>query len=78
MSPEQVTPGRRDIDTRSDIYGLGVILYEHMVGQPPFDSAALAQAGLEEMRRVIRETEPVRPSTRQTQATKSGRATCDL
>jgi hypothetical protein len=50
-----------------------VILYELMVGQPPFDSQALSQAGLEEMRRVIRETEPVRPSTRLTQTTKSER-----
>jgi len=63
MSPEQVTSGVRDIDTRSDIYGLGVILYELMTGHPPFEAKALAQAGIEEMRRLIREVDPPRPST---------------
>ena len=64
MSPEQVTAGRRDIDTRSDIYGLGVILYELMTGHPPFEMKDVTAAGIEEMRRLIREIEPPRPSTR--------------
>jgi serine/threonine protein kinase len=64
MSPEQAEVRGVDIDTRSDIYSLGVLLYELLTGKTPFDSKELLAAGLDEMRRTIREQEPVRPSTR--------------
>ncbi len=64
MSPEQAELTSLDIDTRSDIYTLGVLLYELLTGQTPFDAKELLQAGLDEMRRTLREKEPARPSTR--------------
>jgi len=66
MSPEQAGLGGQDIDTRSDIYALGVLLYEILVGVPPFDPKDLAEAGYDEMRRIVREVTPLRPSARVT------------
>src|SRR5258708_11638546 len=66
MSPAQAVLTSLDIDTRSDIYSLGVLLYQLLPGKTPFDAKALLAAGLDELRRTIREREPVRPSTRLT------------
>ena len=64
MSPEQAEMGGLDIDTRTDVYALGVILYELLSGTLPFESKELRQAGFAEIQRTIREKEPPRPSTR--------------
>jgi tetratricopeptide (TPR) repeat protein/serine/threonine protein kinase len=64
MSPEQAGLSGLDVDTRSDIYSLGVLLYELLTGTTPFDNERLRNVGYDEMRRIIREEEPPRPSTR--------------
>jgi serine/threonine protein kinase len=64
ISPEQAEMSGLDIDTRADIYSLGVLLYELLVGETPFDAKEMMQGGLDAMRQIIREKEPLRPSTK--------------
>jgi len=69
MSPEQAQMSGLDVDTRSDIYALGVLLYELLTGTTPFDRERLKTVAFDEVRRIIREEQPPRPSTRLSSAT---------
>ena len=64
MSPEQAQLNNLDVDTRSDIYSLGVLLYELLTGTTPLEKQRFKEAAWDEIRRIIREEEPPRPSTR--------------
>src|SRR5205823_10115158 len=74
MSPEQAGLSNQDIDTRSDVYSLGVLLYELLTGTTPLEHKRLKEAALDELLRIIREEEPPRPSMRLSQTWSAERA----
>ena len=75
MSPEQAEMGGLDIDTRTDVYALGVLLYEFLTDTLPFDPKSLRAKSLDEVRRIIRDVDPPRPSTRLTSRAAVGATT---
>ncbi|MDX2147605.1 MAG: protein kinase [Planctomycetota bacterium] len=77
MSPEQAEMSGLDIDTRSDVYSLGVLVYELLTGSTPFETTELLRAGIAEMQRIIREREPAKPSTRLSTAGEALRSIAD-
>jgi eukaryotic-like serine/threonine-protein kinase len=74
MSPEQVDPETFDIDTRSDVYSLGVVLYELLAEAPPYDPDQMKRSTMEDLRKIISEREPSRPSTRILKVHRAGKS----